>query len=115
SYCFMVLSSPICDQFRAHRALPSFPTRRSSDLGRTPGATAGGGCSCPARAARVLRAWWSSTWSPRSALGVLSDRVDVLRRDERRDRKSTRLNSSHVKISYAVFCLKKKKNNNADI
>src|SRR6266511_5785646 len=29
------------------------------------------------------------------------------RRD--RDRKSTRLNSSHVKISYAVFCLKKKK------
>src|SRR5690606_40030018 len=28
--------------------------------------------------------------------------------DENRDRKSTRLNSSHVKISYAVFCLKKK-------
>src|SRR5690606_41637097 len=28
-----------------------------------------------------------------------------------RDRKSTRLNSSHVKISYAVFCLKKKKHN----
>src|SRR5438067_6203445 len=28
---------------------------------------------------------------------------------ERRDRKSTRLNSSHVSISYAVFCLKKKK------
>src|SRR5690606_41870231 len=36
------------------------------------------------------------------------------RRERRRaaglDRKSTRLNSSHVKISYAVFCLKKKKN-----
>src|SRR2546430_3780580 len=31
-----------------------------------------------------------------------------LRRD--RDRKSTRLNSSHSQISYAVFCLKKKKN-----
>src|SRR5699024_11357005 len=29
-----------------------------------------------------------------------------------RDRKSTRLNSSHVSISYAVFCLKKKKNKN---
>src|SRR5437868_11530065 len=29
--------------------------------------------------------------------------------DERTDRKSTRLNSSHVSISYAVFCLKKKK------
>src|SRR5690606_41366449 len=28
---------------------------------------------------------------------------------QQRDRKSTRLNSSHVKISYAVFCLKKKK------
>src|SRR6266481_8164785 len=28
------------------------------------------------------------------------------------DRKSTRLNSSHSSISYAVFCLKKKKNNN---
>src|SRR5690606_39969883 len=31
------------------------------------------------------------------------------RDDEPADRKSTRLNSSHVKISYAVFCLKKKK------
>src|SRR5690606_39297059 len=30
----------------------------------------------------------------------------------REDRKSTRLNSSHVKISYAVFCLKKKKKKN---
>src|SRR3712207_6983523 len=30
-------------------------------------------------------------------------------RFERRDRKSTRLNSSHANISYAVFCLKKKK------
>src|SRR5690606_39965277 len=30
-------------------------------------------------------------------------------KDKRLDRKSTRLNSSHVKISYAVFCLKKKK------
>src|SRR5690349_23398748 len=30
-------------------------------------------------------------------------------RRRRRDRKSTRLNSSHVEISYAVFCLKKKK------
>src|SRR3712207_9022061 len=30
--------------------------------------------------------------------------------DECRDRKSTRLNSSHANISYAVFCLKKKKN-----
>src|SRR5207244_11722272 len=35
------------------------------------------------------------------------DRVALVR--ERRDRKSTRLNSSHQIISYAVFCLKKKK------
>src|SRR5690606_40804878 len=32
-----------------------------------------------------------------------------------KDRKSTRLNSSHVKISYAVFCLKKKKKKNRDV
>src|SRR5690554_7205387 len=31
--------------------------------------------------------------------------------DDIGDRKSTRLNSSHVRISYAVFCLKKKKKN----
>src|SRR3712207_7403558 len=31
------------------------------------------------------------------------------------DRKSTRLNSSHANISYAVFCLKKKKTNNQTI
>src|SRR3712207_8163975 len=44
-------------------------------------------------------------------------RRDALRAPERRDlkmgsldRKSTRLNSSHANISYAVFCLKKKKN-----
>src|SRR3712207_8800614 len=33
-------------------------------------------------------------------------------RGNRRDRKSTRLNSSHANISYAVFCLKKKKKKN---
>src|SRR3712207_8294869 len=37
-------------------------------------------------------------------------RTTLLRLDERQDRKSTRLNSSHANISYAVFCLKKKKN-----
>src|SRR5256885_9665026 len=34
---------------------------------------------------------------------------------ERRDRKSTRLNSSHLVISYAVFCLKKKKSRAATL
>src|SRR3712207_7484284 len=36
-------------------------------------------------------------------------RRDDRRAGPRRDRKSTRLNSSHANISYAVFCLKKKK------
>src|SRR3989442_9248903 len=38
---------------------------------------------------------------------ALSDRILI--EEHRLDRKSTRLNSSHVRISYAVFCLKKKK------
>src|SRR5438045_6627041 len=37
------------------------------------------------------------------------DRPDSQERDDVEDRKSTRLNSSHLGISYAVFCLKKKK------
>src|SRR5690606_13821098 len=42
--------------------------------------------------------------------GVLPGGLHVERRASKlKDRKSTRLNSSHVKISYAVFCLKKKK------
>src|SRR4051794_41232590 len=36
-------------------------------------------------------------------------------RSHRADRKSTRLNSSHPSISYAVFCLKKKKKKNAKL
>src|SRR5690606_39817879 len=36
-------------------------------------------------------------------------RLIVRQHQRSQDRKSTRLNSSHVKISYAVFCLKKKK------
>src|SRR3712207_7638049 len=35
----------------------------------------------------------------------------LVRREQGTDRKSTRLNSSHANISYAVFCLKKKKKN----
>src|SRR5256885_5248586 len=45
--------------------------------------------------------------------GVLGDRllhrIDEVERQVGIDRKSTRLNSSHLVISYAVFCLKKKK------
>src|SRR5690606_39770018 len=44
----------------------------------------------------------------RAQLRLRKPRGGGIDRRERRDRKSTRLNSSHVKISYAVFCLKKK-------
>src|SRR5690606_39291639 len=44
---------------------------------------------------------------PHALLATLGVEPDAL--PARLDRKSTRLNSSHVKISYAVFCLKKKK------
>src|SRR2546428_7047930 len=70
----------------------------------------------PARAAsrtsRETRSrWLVGSSRHRSAAG----RVSIL---ARADRKSTRLNSSHDQISYAVFCLKKKKrsiHNNADM
>src|SRR3989442_11860448 len=42
-------------------------------------------------------------------LAMLTAWRDALRLITQGDRKSTRLNSSHVRISYAVFCLKKKK------
>src|SRR3712207_6930623 len=42
-------------------------------------------------------------------LDLVGDRAAVRLAQVREDRKSTRLNSSHANISYAVFCLKKKK------
>src|SRR5256885_14113968 len=55
--------------------------------------------------------------SPAGEFSRLPDAADLritgnrsAHRAEQRDRKSTRLNSSHLVISYAVFCLKKKKN-----
>src|SRR5690554_7395350 len=47
--------------------------------------------------------------SERAAVEYHSPRDRVRLAARVRDRKSTRLNSSHVRISYAVFCLKKKK------
>src|SRR2546422_6895692 len=61
---------------------------------------------------------YSSTWAPTSNTwfgGILKKAVarralrDMNANSFARDRKSTRLNSSHGYISYAVFCLKKKK------
>src|SRR5690606_41937178 len=99
----------------APRALPSFPPRRSSDLERAQrlrgehrpdGARGEGGerhaqvgefDPCPQRGAGGRRQCPGGSVAP----------------GEREDRKSTRLNSSHVKISYAVFCLKKKNETDA--
>src|SRR5437870_7561147 len=91
----------------AHRYLHSFPTRRSSDLAGT----------------RDIR--MHAVGGDERDLGGLENRrggaagrgvaardreLDAVLADQLvgRDRKSTRLNSSHVAISYAVFCLKKK-------
>src|SRR5690606_42149342 len=49
---------------------------------------------------------------PRQPAGPARRLPDERRPGRGQDRKSTRLNSSHVKISYAVFCLKKKKKEN---
>src|SRR2546430_5976420 len=45
----------------------------------------------------------------RERLAIAVSEVRAAGEDVKRDRKSTRLNSSHSQISYAVFCLKKKK------
>src|SRR3989442_11593254 len=52
---------------------------------------------------------------PRNGVGAQPriGRAADIRLNDCRDRKSTRLNSSHVRISYAVFCLKKKKKKNS--
>src|SRR5258708_27175666 len=65
-----------------------FPTRRSSDLERR----------------------GQSTGMPDDEMiGSVPSDPTLRQTIEHRDRKSTRLNSSHQIISYAVFCLKKKK------
>src|SRR5207253_8899903 len=95
--------------------LPSFPTRRSSDL------------LLSLLSASALAQSYEPTWDyvdKRPTPAWFSDAkfgifihwgtysvpayAPVLHKPEPKDRKSTRLNSSHVAISYAVFCLKKK-------
>src|SRR5438874_8231341 len=85
---------------RDHRALHSFPTRRSSDL--HPAILNDRGLE-PALQSLANRAPF-----PVTIVGVPSNREGGAVGERLEDRKSTRLNSSHVEISYAVFCLKKK-------
>src|SRR2546430_9373709 len=58
---------------------------------------------------------WSRAAGGRPILGPSHDvhRANVYGAGQPSDRKSTRLNSSHSQISYAVFCLKKKKTSKA--
>src|SRR5699024_907225 len=44
-----------------------------------------------------------------SDININKGKYELISKEKKEDRKSTRLNSSHVSISYAVFCLKKKK------
>src|SRR5205085_10413551 len=106
-------TSPLCLHSRPTlRVLPSFPTRRSSDLEILE----------PKPRLRFQRHLQHALMRPAGPEknridwirgGLHSDiakgDVDVAGAGNIEDRKSTRLNSSHSQISYAVFCLKKKK------
>src|SRR5438309_3804920 len=58
---------------------------------------------------------WSSTTGLRTGSVILGWPCNWGSGGTRRDRKSTRLNSSHSSISYAVFCLKKKKKEDYEV
>src|SRR5688572_32260009 len=83
-----------------------FPTRRSSDLHP----------ALPLEYQIALTLKTACGFSTSEiARGFLTPQTTIAQRLVRakRDRKSTRLNSSHSQISYAVFCLKKKKKKNS--
>src|SRR5207302_9258440 len=97
------------------RYLPSFPTRRSSDLASAPGyrefmsssfavhgfpSRPAHGSSDPWYSAATMRPREDSA-APRGPISEVLPRIWTVVAPRRGDRKSTRLNSSHVKISYA--------------
>src|SRR5690606_41529603 len=95
----------------ALRVSPSFPTRRSSDLTMTTTAVTSDTKASTTTLVSELAdaaARPASSAASTGTTAVTCQRVRHVRASVS-DRKSTRLNSSHVKISYAVFCLKKKK------
>src|SRR5437899_7944415 len=87
--------------YAAHRVLHSFPTRRSSDLQQRRHVFA-----AVDRQIDVV---------PEQRILDFFDEQPLAAHFRQRDRKSTRLNSSHLGISYAVFCLKKKTYNHPKI
>src|SRR5688500_19807596 len=103
---FLLFFSRLC--FVYHRDLHSFPTRRSSDLGTD--------------TIQSNITWTLATSGQVENLTLTGSAIidatgnglnNVLTGNS--DRKSTRLNSSHLVISYAVFCLKKKTLNETTI
>src|SRR5699024_12827787 len=91
----LFFSSPV-----VHRDLHSFPTRRSSDLSES-----------LFNALTEDREGFNPVYMMADS-GARGSKEQIRQLGGMRgDRKSTRLNSSHVSISYAVFCLKKKKEN----
>src|SRR5262245_15666894 len=103
-----------CSCYVAPRHLPSFPTRRSSDLGGDQEVISSVpqlfGLWPSAFGLRPLALRLSHVASPVSASPTTrgpdpASTADRRSRAKVRDRKSTRLNSSHLGISYAVFCL----------
>src|SRR3989454_6805046 len=92
---------PICARLREPLGVP---TRRAARLrGR------GGRDRGPGAQRRGGRAAGDSRRAPLRLRAPAGGPAAAARRRARGDRKSTRLNSSHLVISYAVFCLKKKK------
>src|SRR5690606_41509651 len=100
---------------RHHRALHPFPTRRSSDLSIAPNGLkhvlfANSGSEANDSAVKMVWYYHNAIGKPqkKKIIGRQFGYHGVTVASGSLDRKSTRLNSSHVKISYAVFCLKKK-------
>src|SRR5690606_41841867 len=93
-----------------YKHLHSFPTRRSSDLDYDSGGTSMsfGGKYLPITKDDATPG--AITWDGQleSVFKEIDFLLSYIFQMSETDRKSTRLNSSHVKISYAVFCLKKK-------
>src|SRR5438270_3827253 len=89
----------------------SFPTRRSSDLYYTRGHHV----AAPETIRRAALGDSAAAAELLAAVGVWEEKgrlVEHVLGLDGEDRKSTRLNSSHSQISYAVFCLKKEKHIN---
>src|SRR5690606_42151396 len=109
--CPCLLPTPLCPtllgcSYGDPLVLHSFPTRRSSDLAVLVRGSAALGAAGPRESGRTYA---DRPGGRHSVAGGWRCAHEPGGRAHRGDRKSTRLNSSHVKISYAVFCLKKKK------